>query len=959
MKSWKKPTPEEVDKVVPLLIHEQQYRYFFERLDNPEWLNPLRERGFFRMPPAPIHDESDGGVRFPPWPALRYLARMARLTPESVFRVLVTIPETENLQVRQDIIEAALALPAHLAKNFVAKITAWNDSRLYLLLPRRLGAFVSHLAVNGEVDAALRLAKFLLRIRPDPRTERSESEFFVPEARAYFESWDYKEVLEKNISDLLNASPETTLALLCDVLTAAIHLSHKEGLRPPDDLSYIWRRALEQPQYAVEDVRGLLISAVVTAAERCADSLPANVRQIVQSLESREWILFRRIALHVLRLFPHATPGLVSERLTTPERFDNHYFRREYNRLADACFAMLSLDQQQKVFDWIQRGLDRQSFIADCEQFHGKRPTDEEVERVSKQWERDRLAPLVRHLTGRWKERYEDLITEVGAPVDLDEMHRVRWAGLASPKSAEELQELEIDQLINYLKSWEPSEHPSGASAPGLAQQLGTIVAKEPERFSAEALKFQDVDPTYIRAILQALWEPAKQKRSLNWDRLLQLCASVVDRPTDRKPEKLRLWEADPDWSWTRKSIASLLARGLESDEIPLTLRSETWHVVERLTEDTNPNPEEEDKLEKKGKMDAAARSINTTRGEAMHAVFGYALWLIRARETDSGSVRGQSLSSFDQMPEVRAALEKHLDPTLDPSTAIRSVYGRWFPWLHFLDGEWTAANVPRIFPRTAGFERLRDAAWTTYLVMCEPYDGVFDILIDEYRQAIERIGSDEEPNVTWHAPDSRLGQHLITEYWRGKLDPPDRIGLLASLYAKASLRLRGLLIDFIGRSLHATPEPIPSESLERLQRLWIQRINAVSIAERPSQEAEELKPFGWWFASKKFPDDWSLEQLFRVLKLAGSVELEHLVIERLAELAEPNPAQAITSLDLIIQGDRTGWRILHSSADARIIIGTAINSTDHSTRQRAIDIVHRLGAHGNPDFRDLLPRDR
>jgi hypothetical protein len=959
MKSWKKPTPEEVDKVIPLLLHEQQRRYFFDRLENPEWLELLSQRLFFQSPPAPIRDESQGGIRFPPWPESRYLIRMANLAPESVFRILLAISETENVQVRQDIIEAALSLPANLAKRFIPKITAWSDSRLHMLLPRRLGAFVTHLAVNDEVDAALQLAKFLLRIRPDPRTETSESEFFIAEARAYFESWDYKEVLEKNIPDLLDASPETTLALLCDVLTAAIRLSQKEGLRPPEDLSYIWRRALDQPQYVVEDVRGLLISAVVSAAERFAARVPANVRQIVQFLESREWFLFKRIALHVLRLFPHATPDLVSERLTTPEKFDSHYFRREYNRLADACFAMLSLDEQQKVFDWIQRGLDRQTFISDCEQFHGKRPTGNEVERVSKQWERDRLAPLARHLTGRWKKRYGDLVTEIGAPVDLDEIHRVRWAGLASPKSAEELQELEIDRLIDYLKSWEPSEHPLGASAPGLAQELGAIVAKEPERFSTEALKFQDVDPTYVRAILQALWEPAKQKRSLDWQRLLQLCASVVDRPTNRKPEKLRLWEADPDWSWTRKSIASLLARGLESDGIPLALRSETWHLVEQLTEDPNPTPEEEDKLETKGKMDAAARSINTTRGEAMHAVIGYALWLHRALETDNSSVPGRSPSSFDQMPEVQAALEKHLDPTLDPSAAIRSVYGRWFPWLHFLDREWTAANVPRIFPLTPGLERLRDAAWTTYLVMCEPYDDAFDILIDEYRHAVERISGGEKPNVSWHATDSRLGQHLITEYWRGKLDAPDRIGLLASFYAKAGLRLRGLLIDFIGRSLHATPEPIPAESIKRLETLWILRIDAVSNAERPSQEAEELKSFGWWFASKKFPDDWSLKQLSRVLQLAGSVELEHLVMERLAELSQTNPAQTIASLELIIQGDRTGWDILRSTNEARIIIGNAIKSMDQTVRQHAIKVVNRLGTQGNLDFRDLLPRER
>ena len=46
MKSWKMPTPEQVAKAVALLGHVEQYRYFFDRLENPEWLLPLQKRDF-------------------------------------------------------------------------------------------------------------------------------------------------------------------------------------------------------------------------------------------------------------------------------------------------------------------------------------------------------------------------------------------------------------------------------------------------------------------------------------------------------------------------------------------------------------------------------------------------------------------------------------------------------------------------------------------------------------------------------------------------------------------------------------------------------------------------------------------------------------------------------------------------------------------------------------------------
>jgi hypothetical protein len=954
MKSWKIPTPEQIEKVLRLFLNEEQYRYFFDRLQNPEWLTPLKGKRFFSSPPAAIRDEAQGGISFPPWPESRYLVRMAEFAPETVSEILALIPETDNVRVHEDIIEAVLKLPAGLAKQFVTKAAVWSHSPFHLLLPRKLGTLVSHLARNGEAEPALKLAKSLLAVRPDPRTASSNaSEFFIPEAHAYFESWNYGEILEKNIPDLVDAVPQKTLAMLCNVLNAAVRCSQNDGCRPPEDLSYIWRRAVDLPQHMVEDVRGLLISAVVRAAERYARNIPADVAQLVQFLESKEWFLFKRIALHVLLRFPAAAPHLVSERLTNPEKFDSHYFRREYNQLADARFGRLSPDQQQKVFDWIQQGLDREGFIAEREHLHGRRPTEEEVARTSKQWERGRLAPLERHLTGRWKQRYADLIADIGMPENLDDVGRARW-GSTSPKSAEELRELEMDDLVAYLKSWEPSRHPMGASAPGLAQQLGSLFAQDPERFSAEALKFRAINPTYVRAFLQAFWEPAKQKRSLDWGNLLKLCGWVLEQPIDQEPEKLRLWESDPDWSLTRKAIPNLLALGFESDAVPSAARQQAWPVLELLTEDLHPTPDEELRLETNGKMDPATRSINTTRGEALHAVMRYALWVRRATE----GLQNES-SSFDDMPEVRVVLEKHLDPVSEPSAAIRAVYGQWLPWLNFLDPRWTATNVPRIFPRSTSLEGLRDAAWNTYLVFCQPYDDVFGILIDEYRRGIDRIGSGEEPNVSWHASDSKLGQHLITEYWRGKLDTPDRLELLASFYAKAGLRLRALLIDFIGRSLDATPDPIPAESLERLEGLWLQRVNAVSSAENPHKEGEELKSFGWWFASKKLPDDWSFQQLFRVLSLAGSVELEHLVIERLAELSERYPAQAIAGLDLIIQGDRAGWVLLRSTNDARVIIGTAGKSADQTARQHAFEVVNRLGSQGVLDFRDLLPSER
>jgi Tn3 transposase DDE domain len=244
MKSWKKPTREQIERAVLLLTQGEQHRYFFDHLQNPEWLIPLKEKGYFSLPPAPIPDDVGPGFMLPIWPESRYLARMAKLAPETVAQILRSIPETENVRVHGDFVEAILAMPAKLAATFVPEVIKWINARFRLLFPERFGALLGHLA----------------------------------------------------------AAPMQTLTLLCDLLDQAIRLSQrddKEG--EPDDYSYIWRPAIEQPRHVVDNVRGMLVSAVCSAAERSARQDPTGTTGIISGLENRGWRIFHRIALHILQ----------------------------------------------------------------------------------------------------------------------------------------------------------------------------------------------------------------------------------------------------------------------------------------------------------------------------------------------------------------------------------------------------------------------------------------------------------------------------------------------------------------------------------------------------------------------------------------------------------------------------------------------------------------------------------
>src|SRR5207249_148954 len=129
------PTREQVRRAIKAIKRYADYEYFFNELRSPDWIGPLLQEGMFKKPPGPIREGSF--IRFPLWPESRYLARVAAKTPELVLKVIRQIPETENVRVHEDFIDAALLMPPALAGKLVDRATRWLNSPYELLLPHK------------------------------------------------------------------------------------------------------------------------------------------------------------------------------------------------------------------------------------------------------------------------------------------------------------------------------------------------------------------------------------------------------------------------------------------------------------------------------------------------------------------------------------------------------------------------------------------------------------------------------------------------------------------------------------------------------------------------------------------------------------------------------------------------------------------------------------------------------
>ena len=307
------------------------YEYFFDRLDSPEWLEPLRQEGFFAHPrPA---ERQGNTVRYPRWPESQYLARMASVkeAQESVlaitpliYRILITSVFMKTSQMY------ALNLPPHLAARFVSKAKTWLRAEHHLSLPEKLGKLMIHLANGRQFDAALELGRALLAIVPKQtqNTPDDEDEEFrlPPSPRPRFDEWAYGKILEEDVPILVETIGESALDMLCDVLEAAAAIRGTETENGFWDYSSVWRPAIEDhKQNRPHEIRSRLVTAVRKAAESLVRRDPGNLVSIVTRFESRRWPIFHRLALHLLRC-SQSPRDLVAERLTNRSRFETQPF---------------------------------------------------------------------------------------------------------------------------------------------------------------------------------------------------------------------------------------------------------------------------------------------------------------------------------------------------------------------------------------------------------------------------------------------------------------------------------------------------------------------------------------------------------------------------------------------------------------------------------------------------------
>jgi hypothetical protein len=968
---------ETVDRALAAIKGYAQYEYFFDRLNSPAWLEPLRERGFFKSPQKA--ERVDPYVRFPFWPESRYLVRIAKVTEAqaSVLAIALAIPSSDNSRIYDDIAEIALTLPPASSARLVPKLLEGIRLPIKLLLKDRIGGIIVYLAAGGEGQAAKTLAEGALALAPDPNVRAAEEEVLhFPEPQPLFEDFYYQRIVARAVPALVGALGFEAVQMFADLLDQAIRLSQKkdEGETNGEDYMYIAHPAIESGS-GRDDVPGILLYGLRDASEQLLKGEPGQLAKVMEAFETRPWTSFLRLRLHLCRVFLESGGLPITEALfRNPEILNRGSLQHEAVLLLKSSFARWSEPSRERLLRWIDQGWPEAN-IRRWLEFSGQEVTDDNIRRLDRIWKRDHYAVLQGQLPGPYQRKLDELVSSVGPARDLGEPRGITGGafGAVSPKAPEEFGAMSVAEIIEFLATWTPGSDMFGATAEGAGRDLGGAVAAKLDQFVAAAGEFRRLDPTYVRALFAALTAALKQKLVFDWKPVLDLAAWVASQPREIPGKKGGLMVADLDWGWSRNAIIDLLTTGLGKEpegRLTLDLRPMVWEVLRPLTDDPNPtvadetpDPEKsaspvlrklQPRDERAREPDLTSISINSTRGRAMHAVFDYARWVRLCSDAAHAKPEEPSVD-FGAMPEVRDVLEDHLDVAQEPTRTIRSVYGDHLTLMAWLDWNWFQANLGRILPLGDADYPFFSAAWRSFVVFNQPNTTLLRAMIPCYRKAVDHLGKDVLPRHSVKSPEDGLAEHLMANYWHEALEFGAADELLDAFFAGASNPVRGHAIWYIGISVAGWKDEAPPEVYARLQALFDRRLAAAAGAPAAEEFSGELANFGHWFTSEKFEETWSIHTLLAALRLSKKILPEMNVVERLSELCPRYPVECVACLRLIIEGDKEGWILLGVEDKARALLSQALAGNHPDGSLSARRLVEELIAKGHFGFRSLL----
>jgi hypothetical protein len=498
-----------------------------------------------------------------------------------------------------------------------------------------------------------------------------------------------------------------------------------------------------------------------------------------------------------------------------------------------------------------------------------------------------------------------------------------------------------------------------------LAEQISENILARPQEYSQHASGFASLQPAYTGAFFNGLRQAIEVRSrqappdgpspelKLAWEQVLDLAASVVGIPD---PGGANAEQSADSARGQHRSVTELLKKALASPDIDLPVEhAETLlGILCRLLDSPDPSPDDETEDEA-AHFDPAHRALNSVRGQAIGVLMTFIDWWTRY-----GGTENDMPTTFVQL------LSGGLDPTREPSAAVRSVYGEHLSHLHAQLPCWTSEHLGTIFgppatdqeinpsgppaelPPPTLTEQLGQVAFDAYLLFNRPHGELWELLTPYYTREIVRLR--RPPRVWRGAPrDTRqlLLDHLLLFLLWGVLDRNDPI--VNRAIRSAGPQIAGDAVGHLGWRLYHADDVEPPV-IQRAQDLWTWwRKLAARRAENGDRAygTTMVAGFPWWWRADKLDTIWQFEELLFVLEISPAIETPTLVVRTISERVEGNEKSALMAVETIFDNTTDNANLHHVVTNAQSALRHLLKGPDEIIRRRTGLLLQKIAGWG------------
>ncbi|KKM03481.1 hypothetical protein LCGC14_1774000 [marine sediment metagenome] len=572
----------------------------------------------------------------------------------------------------------------------------------------------------------------------------------------------------------------------------------------------------------------------------------------------------------------------------------------EYYTLLKNHFSALDNEEKNIIFEWIKLGPDFSMHSLSVNDFTNEEEYNNWKRRHNSSWIRRRCDPIKEHLPTDLKELYINLIKNDGNIKNPQYFRNIEGPRFytGSPLKESEIMNLEINELISYLNTWNPNKEDFFSSKNGLGVTLSRLISEETDRLKALLDRLELIPKIYLSHIINGFSSAIRKQKDFD---ILDGLRKTIIIFNKNQSEYASLKHLD-----VYREITNLLRDVLNIDSLilPDNILKMIWKSISDLL---YMKLDELDKTQiSLHDNDFVNYSINTFKGNIVLTFISYALYHARSIDRNEKS---------KMVPEVKETFEKLIDPENESVKIILSILAYNLYNLIYLDEEWTKSKIDIIFPLDN--QDLWKIAWESYISYNNLNQKVYKILEEHYKKAIIEYN---DLSFSRKANEG-FASHIVLLFIHNLVDLEEN-SIVYHFFEHSDVEARSRAMWFnlkIWDNYKNTDQQ--SNILAKLLELWSYRIKRKKTAVT-SKSDDDFKEFQWYvnlFDKLPIGKDQILI-LIDVLELtAEKLSNSRLfMLDTIKKYIDITPLEVLQVIELLLKGSEN--ILLFTGNDMKII---------------------------------------